>query len=78
MSSIKRTGGEAYQSINDLTAAVEAWALKSSDKIKRSCASCTYAHRDGPFKCAVYRVTPPLDVIMNGCASYSDADDIPF
>lgn len=78
MSSTKRIGGEAYQSIQTLNVMVEDWALKNADRIKRSCASCTYANREGPFKCSVYNVTPPLDVIMNGCPSYSDNDDIPF
>ncbi len=81
MSSIKsipREGIESFQAQNDLNNLVQAWALKNADKIKRSCASCTYAMHEGPFKCCVYSITPPLDVIMNGCDSYSNTDDIPF
>ncbi len=78
MSSIKRRGGESYQAIGNLLASVENWALRDADKIKRSCASCTYAVRSGPFKCCVYDAVPPIDVIMNGCESYSDSDDVPF
>ena len=78
MSSIKRTSGESYKAIGDLQIFAEEWALKNADKIRRSCASCTYAVRSGPFRCAVYSVVPPIDVIMDGCASYIDTDYIPF
>lgn len=78
MSSTKRQSGESYQALGDLQRTVETWALKNADKLKRSCASCTYAVRSGPFKCAVYLVTPPINVIMTGCDAYSDHDDIPF
>lgn len=81
MSSIKsmpRTSGESYQAQSDLNNLVQDWALKNADKLRRSCVSCTYAVRSGPFKCAVYSITPPIDVIMNGCDSFSDNDDIPF
>lgn len=76
--SIARTGGEAYQAQNNLLSLVQAWALRDADKLKRNCASCTYAKREGSFKCQAYGVVPPLDVIMNGCEGYSDSDDIPF
>lgn len=78
MSSIKRQSGESYQALGDLQALAEAWALKNADKLKRSCASCTYAVRSGAFKCSAYNAVPPLDTIMNGCSGYSDSDDIPF
>jgi len=78
MSFKRENSAEACQALNNLIHSVEDWAVKNGDKLRRSCASCTYAHRTGPFKCAVYRVTPPLDVIMNGCDSYSDYDQLPF
>lgn len=78
MSSIKRDGAEAYQVLNNLLSLVQGWALKDADKIKRSCASCTYAVRSGPFKCSAFNTVPPIDIIINGCAEYSDSDDIPF
>ena len=78
MSSIKRIGGESYQAMSNFRNIIEEWALKDADKIKRSCNSCVYAVKDGPFKCSAYNTVPPLSVIMNGCSSYSDNDDIPF
>lgn len=75
---VERTGGERYQAESNLLSLVKVWALKDADKLKRSCASCTYAVRSGPFKCAAYNTVPPIDVIMNGCDGYSDSDDIPF
>ena len=78
MSSIKRTSGDSYKALGDLQVFAEEWALKNADKIKRNCASCTYAVRSGPFKCCVYNAVPPIDVIMNGCESYCDSDYIPF
>ena len=73
-----RGGAESYDARNSLNNLVQEWALKNADKIKRSCESCTYAQRSGPFKCSKYLVVPPIDVIMNGCDGYSDSDDIPF
>lgn len=72
------TPRNCYDAKNDLNKLVEEWALKNADKIKRSCASCTYAMREGPFRCQAYGATPPIDVIMNGCDGYSDVNDIPF
>lgn len=75
---VARSSGAGYQAKSDLNNLVEEWALKNAHEIRRSCASCTYAHRSGPFKCSKYDATPPIDVIMNGCDGYSDCDDIPF
>lgn len=68
----------AGQARSDLNNAVQSWALENADKIRRSCANCVYANKSGPFICSKYLVTPPLDVIMNGCDGHSDIDDIPF
>ncbi len=78
MSSIKRDSIEGCQALCDLNNIVETWALKNAIKIRSSCASCVHAMKDGPFKCTLYNVVPPLSVIINGCGSYTDNDPLPF
>lgn len=75
---VPRAGVESRLAANNLNEAVLRWALRDAYKLRRSCGSCVYANLSGPFKCSVYNAVPPIDVIMNGCESYSDTDDIPF
>ncbi len=76
--SSRRNSAESLQALNTLLCFVENWAVENGDKLRRSCASCVYAQRTGPFKCSLYNMTPPLDTIMDGCNEYSDKEVIPF
>lgn len=73
-----RANALAYSAKVDLHVAITDWARKNTVELTRSCSSCVYAVKDGPFRCALYNATPPIDVIMDGCDSYFDIDDIPF
>ena len=78
MSSIKRDAIDAEQALANLDSVIAEWALTNATKIRRSCASCIYAAKSGPFYCALYNTVPPLDVIMDGCNKYEDEDPMPF
>lgn len=78
MSSMKRSSGESYKALGDLNSFLEDWALENAGKLRRSCASCVYAVKDGPFKCSLYNMVPPINVIMDGCSDHNDNDAIPF
>jgi hypothetical protein len=46
--------------------------------IYQNCGNCLHMNREGPAFCKLYNTTPPVDVILAGCPSHQDDDEIPF
>lgn len=43
-----------------------------------NCENCKHMAEQGPAFCTLYKTTPPVAVIMAGCPSHEDKEDIPF
>lgn len=46
--------------------------------IYRTCGNCKHMAQQGPAFCGRYQMTPPVDVILMGCAFHEDIEEIPF
>lgn len=43
-----------------------------------TCENCKHMSEQGPAFCALYNMTPPAAVIVAGCPSHEDKEEIPF
>lgn len=55
------------------------WLTKwGPSEIYRTCENCKFMSEQGPAFCGLYQMTPPASVIVAGCPSHDDKQDIPF
>lgn len=46
--------------------------------IYRTCGNCKHMRQEGPAFCGLYQMTPPVGVVIAGCPSHEDVEEIPF
>lgn len=74
-----RTGPGSEMAEHALGKALNDWFEEfGPSPIFKSCANCSHMAQVGPVFCGLYATTPPIDVVMKGCPSHNDAEEIPF
>lgn len=75
-----RKGPGADGANQQLSELLNTWlTTQGPSPIFRTCASCRHMSAGGaPAFCNRYGMTPPVDVILAGCPSHEDSEDIPF
>lgn len=64
---------------NSLANALNKWMTDYGPSIMyRNCDNCRHMNEDGPAHCSLWKLTPPASVIVSGCPSHDDKEDIPF
>ncbi|QJD54361.1 hypothetical protein [Aminobacter phage Erebus] len=78
--SIRETVTQTTQKANaDLGELFNKWfKAHGPDAIFRTCNTCKHMPQNAPAHCALYQMTPPASVIIAGCPSHEDAEEIPF
>lgn len=62
-----------------LSVALNKWFTESGPSaIYRNCDNCRHMVEDGPAMCTLFNATPPASVIVVGCPSHDDKEQIPF
>lgn len=78
---IRKSGQTADEASNALSTALNKWFTEFGPvPIFKSCANCTHMINDGvtPVHCNLYSMIPPVAVVVTGCPSHVDAEEIPF
>lgn len=75
-----RQGPGADLANQQLSELLNTWlTTQGPSPIFKTCASCRHMSQgNAPAVCQLYNMTPPVDVIISGCGSHDDANDIPF
>lgn len=74
-----RTGLGSEDASNALGQALNQWLQNyGPSEIYKTCENCRHMTEQGPAFCALYQVTPPVAVIIAGCPSHDDKEDVPF
>ena len=74
-----RTGEGSIPASRDLSVALNQWFEKHGPGgIFTTCENCKHMTTSGPAFCGLYQMTPPAAVIVAGCPSHEDIEEIPF
>lgn len=76
--SVMRTAISTQSAANDLGNALTAWLERCNvTDLYRTCATCRNMETNGS-RCLKFDRVPPATVIVVGCDSYVDFEDVPF
>jgi hypothetical protein len=75
-----RTDEGADPSNRMLSKALQNWLTTyGPNGIFKTCGNCRHMAKAGaPTFCNLYQITPPVEVVIHGCPSHEDEDEIPF
>lgn len=64
---------------NSLAIALDKWLTDyGPSTLYKNCDNCRHMNEDGPAHCSLWKLTPPASVIVSGCPSHEDKEEIPF
>lgn len=70
---------DAVASNEMLSGLINEWLTSGGPSaIFRTCENCEHMQQEGPAFCKLYQMTPPVAVIIAGCPSHADCNQIPF
>lgn len=76
---LRTDGGSLEDASNQLADALNNWLITYGPPvIFKTCQSCKHMVETGPAYCALWQVTPPVEVIIAACPSHQDKEEIPF
>ena len=78
---VREPHGQTTQFANDdLGRLLNEWFEKHGPTaIYKTCENCKHMPGgDAPAFCTLYQMTPPARVILTGCPSHDDCEEIPF
>lgn len=74
-----REGAGSAPASTALSQLLNAWLTDfGPSDIYRTCGNCKHMAQEGPASCTLYQMTPPVAVILSGCPSHEDIEEIPF
>lgn len=75
-----RKGPGADLANRQLSELLNTWlTTQGPSPIFKTCASCRHMPIGNmPAFCELYKMVPPASVIISGCSSHDDSEDIPF
>lgn len=75
-----RTGMGSEPANQDLSLKLNEWLARSGPNgLFRTCGSCNHMARNpNPAHCALYGMTPPVEIILVGCDAHKDEAEPPF
>lgn len=73
-----REGAGSADASFALSLALTDWIGNFGGDLVRHCGNCKHMATEGAAVCSLYRLTPPIAVIMKGCPSHEDAHETPF
>lgn len=76
---LRTDGGTLADASNQLAKSLNDWFVAYGPSvIFKTCENCVFMSEDGPAHCSLWNVTPPAHVIVSGCPSHKDKEEIPF
>ena len=74
-----RAGEGSHAASHALSALLNQWFSNyGPSDVYVTCGNCKHMTEQGPAFCSLYNMTPPVSVIVAGCPSHEDKEEIPF
>ena len=74
-----REGAGSAPASAELSLLLNTWLTNfGPSDIFRTCQNCKHMNQEGPTFCRMYNMTPPVAVVIAGCPSHVDVEEIPF